>query len=497
MRGDSATDDEPAHLTAGYLKLTQGSVEFYRYNPPLGDCLLAVPLLFARIHLPANWRSESNPWNVGKAMLYGSGNDADRVLFLARLPALACFIALSLLAAWAAWRTTRSELAAVVAYVLTAFCPNLIAHGRLATNDIELTLFLFIAALLLINWVKRPSWRNSAFASIAVAAALLTKVSALILAPWLLLLLWPHRREWKTYVTRAGMLAAFVAAEMALFYIALMRRLFVSAPFREYAATFDVIHQFVSRGFPKPQYLAGAFSTSGWWYYYSVAFLLKTTLPALLLIVLAAAGAVYLRKLPGALSLFVALYAIAAMTSSLALGLRYLLPIYPFLYVIAACIATEIIAAARGRERMIVTAAVALLLTWHVAEATITYPNYIGYFNELIGSRENADCYLIDSNLDWGQDLERLAAWVDANHIAHIQVDYFGGGDVGYYLGNRATLLDGPDPRRHKPGYFAVSKHFYRTSFFYRQYGLDYGQYFAGASKVATINGSIDVWRIP
>ncbi|HEY2830093.1 MAG TPA: hypothetical protein VGJ88_08230 [Thermoanaerobaculia bacterium] len=217
----------------------------------------------------------------------------------------------------------------------------------------------------------------------------------------------------------------------------------------------------------------------------------------MLLILLAAAGAVFLRKLPGALSLFVALYAIASMTSSLALGLRYVLPIYPFLYVVVACVVAELTAAVTGREKMVVMAGVALLLAGHVAEAAITYPNYIGYFNEIIGSRDNADLYLIDSNLDWGQDLERLAAWVDANHVAHIDVDYFGGGDVHYYLGDRATLLDGPDPRKHKPGYFAVSKHFYRTSFFYRQYGLDYGQYFAGASKVATINGSIDVWRIP
>jgi hypothetical protein len=497
MRGDSATDDEPAHLTAGYLKLTQGSVSFYRYNPPLGDSLLAIPLLFGQVHLPANWKSSSNPWNVGKALLYGSGNDADRVLFLARLPALACLIALSLLAAWIAWRTTGSELAAVVAYVLTAFCPNLIAHGRLATNDVELTLFLFVAAILSIEWVKQPSSRNTALASIAVAAALLTKVSAIILVPWLLLLLWPHRREWKTYALRGIMLAACVAAEMELFYIALMRHFSVSAPFREYAATLDVIHGFVSNGFQKPQYLLRTFSTSGWWYYYPVAFLLKTTLPALLLILVTAAGAVYLRKLPGALSLFVALYAAAAMASSLALGLRYVLPVYPFVYVIVACIVAELMATVAGREKSIITAATTLLLTWHMAEATLTYPNYIGYFNELIGSRDNADAYLIDSNLDWGQDLDRLAAWASANRIAQINVDYFGGGDVRHSLGDRATLLDGPDPRRHQPGYFAVSKHFYRTSFFYRQYGLDYGQYFAGATKIATINGSIDVWRIP
>jgi len=498
MRGDSATDDEPAHIAAGYLKLTQGVVSFYRYNPPLGDCVLAVPLLFSGIHLPSELNTEANPWSVGKAILYGSGNDADRVLFLARLPVLVLFVALAFLAAWAAWRMSGSAFAAIAAYVLTAFCPNLIAHGRLATNDLELTVFLFAAALLLLEWLRTPSLRSTAIASVAVAAALLTKISALILLPWLLLLLWPRRREWRLYAARAFVLAVLVAAEMELFYAALMRRFSLVAPFREFAATFGIVGSFVTRGFQKPQYLLGTFSTNGWWYYYPVAFLLKSTIPALLLVVLAAVVAVHLRRPPGAMTLFIALFAIASIVSSLALGLRYVLPVYPFVYVIVACTIAKAAEAAKGaREKKVLVAAVVLLLAWHIGESVATYPNYIGYFNELIGSRENADLYLIDSNLDWGQDLKRLARWADDQHISRINIDYFGGGDVHYYLGDRAVPLDGPDPRRHTPGYFAISRHFYRVSFFYRQYGLDYGQYFAGAKKVATINGSIDVFRIP
>jgi 4-amino-4-deoxy-L-arabinose transferase-like glycosyltransferase len=427
-------------------------------------------------------------------MLYGSGNDADRVLFLARLPVLILFVTLAFLAAWAAWRMSGSAFAAVTAYALTAFCPNLIAHGRLATNDLELTFFLMAAALLLLEWSRTPSLRSTAIASVAVAAALLMKISALILVPWLLIILWPRRREWRLYAARACVLFLFVAVEMELFYAALMRSFSLVAPFREFTATFAIVGSFVRQGFQKPQYLLGTFSTTGWWYYYPVAFLLKTTIPALVLILLAVAAAVFLRRPPGAMVLFIALFAAASIASSLALGLRYVLPIYPFVYVSAACTIAK--TAEKRREKNVWISAVLLLLVWHAGESVATYPNYIGYFSELIGSRDNADLYLIDSNLDWGQDLKRLAHWVDDQHISSVNIDYFGGGDIHYYLGDRAVPLDGPDPRRHRPGYFAVSKHFYRASFFYRQYGLDYGQYFAGATKVATINGSIDVWRI-
>lgn len=493
MRGDSATDDEPAHIAAGYLKLTRGNVSFYHYST-LGDAALAVPLLFVRPHLPGDPAPDANPWSFGKALLYESGNDADRVLFLSRLAVLAFSVALAFLAAWAAWRKSGSAFAAIVAYVLTAFCPNLIAHGRLATVDVETTFFLFAAVLLLIEWLRKPSSRNTAAASLGVAAALLTKISSLILLPWLLIQLWPHRRDWRLYAGRGLVLAVSVVAEMELFYLALMRRLSFAAPFREYASAFDVVHGFVSSGYQKAQYLLGSFSATGWWYYYPVAFLLKTTIPALLLILLAIAAAIFLRRPPGALVLFIALFAAVSMASSLALGLRYVLPVYPFIYVTAAC---TIAKAAEGRrEKSVLISVVAVLLIWHAAESVATYPNYIGYFNELIGSRDNADLYLIDSNLDWGQDLKRLARWVDEQHIARVNIDYFGGGDVHYYLGDRGVPLDGPDPRRHTPGYFAVSKHYYRASYFYRQYGLDYGQYFAGATKVTTINGSIDVWRI-
>lgn len=515
MRGDSATDDEPAHIAAGYLKVTQGDLSFYRYNPPLADSLFALPLLRTRIQLPANWRTAPNPWQVGRALLFETGNDADHVLFLARLATLVTFVALSLACAFAACIVTRNAAAGVIAFALTAFCPNLIAHGRLATNDIASSLFLFAAALLLLWWVERPTLARLLVASIAVAAALLTKVSALIIVPWfaLVLLICVARFASRRAERLAGSvaLAVLVAIEMTAFYLVEMRGWWVAAtyptvsrltiPFREYLATFAVIRQFSASGFQKAQYLFGDFSPNGWRHYYLVAFLLKTTIPALLLFLIAIVIAFRQRRqLPSALlalAAFIALYFAAAITSSLALGLRYILPVYPFLYTsIAVLIVLAVRSAANAREQRAMVAAVTLLLAWHVGEAVATYPNYIGYFNELIGSRDNADRFLIDSNLDWGQDLKRLANWVEAEHISRINIDYFGGADVRYYLGNRAVLLDGPDPRRRQPGYYAVSKHFYRVSAWYRQYGLDYEQYFAGAEKVATINGSIDVWRI-
>jgi hypothetical protein len=514
MRGDSATADEPAHVAAGYLKLTHGFLSFYRYNPPLADSIAALPLLAMRVNLPPDWRTAESPWNVGEALLFRSGNDADRLLFAARLPTLAMFAALSLLCAFAAWKLSGTEGAAVIAFALTALCPNLIAHGRLATNDMAATLFLFAAALLLLHWLDDPGLARALPASMVTAAALLTKVSSLIIVPWFAILLVNGLRRPETRLralrsAAAGVLA--VVAAIGAFYLFEMRGWWAAAtypdalrltiPFREYVATCRVIAQFSASGFRQPQFLAGAFSTTGWREYYAVAFLLKTTIPALLLTVVALLAAFRQRRDTSfavlALMLFVALYAVAASLSRLALGLRYILPICPFLYTaIAVVIAQSVRSAATARERRAMIGVVALLVAWHAGESVATFPNYIGYFNQAIGSRDNADRFLIDSNLDWGQDLRRLAAWVEANRIEQINVDYFGGSDVRYYLGKRALPLRGPDPRRRHPGWFAVSKHFLRISEAERKYGTDYDHYFAGAEKVATINGSIEVWRI-
>src|SRR5581483_7909200 len=145
MRGDSATDDEPAHIAAGYVELARGDLSPFPYHPPLASSLAAAPLLAAPVRLPADWATAPNPWNLGHELLYHGGNDADRLLRLARVPTLLLLAGLGALAAWWCFTLTRSVPATLAVCVLVELCPNLLAHGHLATLDLPLTVFVFLA----------------------------------------------------------------------------------------------------------------------------------------------------------------------------------------------------------------------------------------------------------------------------------------------------------------------------------------------------------------
>lgn len=124
--------------------------------------------------------------------------------------------------------------------------------------------------------------------------------------------------------------------------------------------------------------------------------------------------------------------------SKLQLGIRYILPIFPLLYILIA------VALQKYRENYsskslihYFPAIVIFLVFWLALEAFYFFPSYIAYYNELIGGPKNGYKYLVDSNTDWGQDLKRLAAFVDKNNIEEIKLDYFGGADPKYYLGDK------------------------------------------------------------
>jgi hypothetical protein len=98
---------------------------------------------------------------------------------------------------------------------------------------------------------------------------------------------------------------------------------------------------------------------------------------------------------------------------------------------------------------------VVLLFGWFVTENVLAYPSYLPYFNEFVGGSHNGWKYMVDSNVDWGQDLIRLKQFMDTNNIPMIKVDYFGGGDLDYYLGNRYEVW-GFD-KKPSTGWFAIS----------------------------------------
>jgi len=153
---------------------------------------------------------------------------------------------------------------------------------------------------------------------------------------------------------------------------------------------------------------------------------------------------------------FMVIYWAASLTSPLNIGVRHLLPVFPFTFLlISGQIASWLKSPPFGIKYLIV----GVLILWQVISVTSIFPHFLAYFNELIGGPDRGYLYVVDSNLDWGQDLKRLAKWVDKQNIDKIYVNYFGGGDAKYYLKEKFAPWWGTrDPKELPKGsYLAIS----------------------------------------
>lgn len=213
-------------------------------------------------------------------------------------------------------------------------------------------------------------------------------------------------------------------------------------------------------------YLLGHTSDQGWWYYFPVAIAVKTPLPTLLTIALTGVAGwfsfVRIRKAgpPGftrvlqRIPLPYLIYGITpvlflgvSMTSHLNLGWRHIMPFYPFLFVLAGAL-TKLPSTRMVRS----PAVVPVLLALNLAVIQIgTYPNELGYFNSLVGGNRYGPRYMLDSNLDWGQDLPKLATYVSDHGIATLPFDYYGRATVSYYIPQAVPLPNTHDLQNGTP----------------------------------------------
>ncbi len=227
-------------------------------------------------------------------------------------------------------------------------------------------------------------------------------------------------------------------------------------------------------------YLLGEVSNTGWWYYFPVVFLLKESLPSLILIFFALGfgfwqiiknlkAKIYkLRVISDYLSThlsefamltFIAIYWIYSMRSPLNIGVRHLLPTLPFIYILTVSgirswvntklelkdkfIASLFAVSGYLHKTFFKFLFIAILLLWYLGGTIAAAPHFLSYFNEFGGGTANGYRYVTDSNYDWGQDLKQLQAFVEnppiGENIDIIAVDYFGGGDPKYYLGENVA----------------------------------------------------------
>ncbi|HWA64714.1 MAG TPA: hypothetical protein VG866_02610, partial [Candidatus Paceibacterota bacterium] len=200
-----------------------------------------------------------------------------------------------------------------------------------------------------------------------------------------------------------------------------------------------------------------------------------------------------------AMALWIAIYGAFSLTAKVDIGIRHLMPIYGFLFILTAGQAVRFYEHL-GHKKLIRWLGFGLL-AWYLVEFIGIYPYYLSYFNEFAGGPAGGYRYVADSNLDWGQDLWRLADYVKENHIQKISLDYFGWADQSYYIGDPFVWITGGQYvnaqqfLRDNPGggWIAISATFYDQSLH------DANQHYAWLKAyppTTVIGHSIFVWHI-
>jgi hypothetical protein len=194
---------------------------------------------------------------------------------------------------------------------------------------------------------------------------------------------------------------------------------------------------------------------------------------------------------------FIIFYSYMSITGNLNIGLRHLFPIFPFTFILTAKIIFDFIKRKNERSQKFLSLAVFVLVLISISQTVAAYPNYMSYFNESVGGPKNGYHYATDSNADWGQDLKRLKLFLEEHpEIKNIRVDYFGGGDIEYYLGSEyQTWWDSKRPI--EKGWYAISTNFLQGSIYSSEKNADNSyRWLAGRKPDYQVGTSILIYNI-
>ncbi len=470
----SPTVDEVAHLPAGIWHLQYGRFDLYRVNPPLVRSVAAIPVIIAGAK--TNWDHFCDlplfrpEFTVGYDFV--SANK-DRSFFLFTLARWAC-IPFSLLGGYICFRWARELsglIAGYLALILWCFSPNILAHAQLITPDAAASAFSIWASYAFWQWLQRPTWSSACAAGTVLGLALLTKITCIILC-----LLWPFiwfawprlqsiRLTWKMQFGGMVQLAfilllALITLNAGYAFDGSFQQLrayqFVSKTFRgddasipgdllgnrfastwlgclpvplprDYVIGMDVQQADFDNGL-RISYLGGEFRKPGWWYYYLYALAVKTPIGTSLLLIFSILFTIKCRFTFGwqneIMLLLPSMVFIGIVSSETGFNahLRYILPIAPFLYIWISRLASP-----QAFQYQVLSYCTALALACSVTSSLIVYPHSLSYFNELVGGPSRGPMYLLDSNIDWGQDLLYLNRWLhDHPEARPLSVTYWG-----------------------------------------------------------------------
>lgn len=461
------TWDEPEHLAAGMALLEQGQYPFDNQHPPLARLAAAIGphLAGARLPTPVPYLGVNAGVNAGRDVLYNAPAGYWQMLTLARLGMLP-FLLVLVVATWQWTRRWHGEPAAALAALFVVCTPAIIGHASVVAVDVAVTGLAMLSLYALVRWLQFPDLRHTLWLGLATGLALASKISALpfigiaalaLIGIRLLLLRGadsPHW-QWRRRLPQVALMVLMICAITVGIYgprlvhpVQAANQLFdsssawheqaqqLAARIRVPLGVQEIINNVMGviwhNDHGHPSYLLGETSSFGWWYFYPVALAVKTPLPLLILgltglALLALRGwrerSLYLMA-PSVC--FAAILLFCCLYSHINIGVRHVLIAYPLLAIGAG---TAVVSGLHYSRVAWLRVAVGGLTLWQVVTMALVWPNYLAYFN--LASRSHPERILVDSDLDWGQDLRRLERELALRKVPFVWIAYMGSADLG------------------------------------------------------------------
>jgi 4-amino-4-deoxy-L-arabinose transferase-like glycosyltransferase len=452
----SHTFDEPAHIACGMEWLEKHTYTYETQHPPLTRVMTALlPRVFG-----AHGSNQKSMWDEGLAILFARGPE-DFTLALARTGTLPFFW----ITCWIVYSCTRwiagSRAAAVIAVFLLTMTPTVLAHAGLATTDMGLTAMLLLAIYAGWRWTEEPVlWRAAVF-GVSTGLAVLAKFSTLPFLPSVVLvalIIWlcferPAVSTVVKLVMERGIHLLFAAIVASIVIWAGYRFSFRSIPAPELFSGIAEVRKHNATG--HLTYLLGAVNTVGWPYFYVVALAVKTPL-AVLVLGITGLALLFSRKLFGTRgwivpSVVLGILIFSSFFTQIKIGTRHIMPVFVAFSIAGGCAALWI--PRLVKRRRLAQTGVALLLLSVAFSSLAAHPDYLAYFNLIV--RGKPEAYLVDSDLDWGQDTKRLAQRLKEVGATEVYFNPFSPGNLEKLYGFppiRPLDVNGP-----QPGWNAIS----------------------------------------
>jgi 4-amino-4-deoxy-L-arabinose transferase-like glycosyltransferase len=474
-RANSATWDEADHTYAAYMQWRHGDFGLNSEHPPLVKFLAALPLVSMDLKEPPLLDQPYRLQEVRGGKDFVFQNDANAILFRARMAASVLTILLAVIVFLAA-REMFGTGAGLIALGLIAFDPTLLGHSALVTTDAGQACFMMWAVYAFYRYVKVPTAWRLVTLGLVVGLALASKHSSVLLFPMLFLLavveVWRRWSSAEEGAAAAGRYAGRLALALVVTGVISVAVLWswygfrykargeglalnptMAAQLKQVPSAFEaqvlggvdrlhLLPESYTYGFAHvlfqakafQSYLLGTIYPHPVWFYFPVAMVIKSTLTFLVLLAVSAWAAITGRFRAWREILYMVIpsvvYMVSAMTSGGNIGVRYVLPIYMFLSVAIAGAAWALI-----QENRRWLYAVVALLVFQAGSVLHAFPAYISYGNEAFGGPANVHKYLSDSSSDWGQQLKAVKRYLDERGIKDCWFAYFGQGvaEYGYY----------------------------------------------------------------